>query len=126
MGPVAAILFTVVSAALAAFQVALLAGAPLGHYAWGGADRVLPPGKRVGSVIAIVLYAAFAFLALERAGVMDVFAPTPVVDIAMWVVTVYLATGIVLNAISRSRKERFVMTPVALVLTVLALLVALS
>lgn len=126
MGPVAAILFTLVLAALAIFQVALIAGAPLGHYAWGGADRVLPRQKRVGSVISIVLYAIFAFLALERGGVIDVFGSSIVVVIAMWVVTVYLASGIVLNAISRSRKERFVMTPVALVLTVLALLVALS
>ena len=38
----------------------------------------------------------------------------------------YLTLGVVMNAISRSKPERYAMTPVALALALLALLIALS
>ena len=44
----------------------------------------------------------------------------------MWVLTGYFALGIVMNAISRSKPERFTMTPVSLVLAGLCLVVALG
>jgi hypothetical protein len=39
---------------------------------------------------------------------------------------VYFALGIVMNAMSRSKPERYTMTPVAIVLTVLSLIIALG
>ena len=53
MSAIAAVAFTAVMVALAVFQLALIAGAPLGHFVWGGADRVLPRGKRIGSVVSL-------------------------------------------------------------------------
>ncbi len=84
--------------------------------------------KRVGSAISVVLYAAFAFLALERVGLVEVLPEEadPVVRIAMWVVFAYLVLGIPLNLASRSKPERLVMTPVVTVLAALALVLALS
>ena len=64
----AAVAAIVVLAALAVFQLALIAGAPLGRFAWGGQNRVLPVGFRVGSAISIVLYAVFGLILLQRAG----------------------------------------------------------
>ena len=126
LAPIAAVVFTVLLALLAAFQIALIAGAPIGRFAWGGQDRVLDPRKRVGSVVAVVLYVGFAVLALTRAGVLfDAGEALPVV-IAMWAVFGYLVLGVLLNALSRSRAERFVMTPVSLLLAILALVVALG
>ena len=46
-------------AGLAVFQVALIAGAPLGRMAWGGQHRVLP-APRLGSAASIPLYRFFA------------------------------------------------------------------
>ncbi len=126
MSAVAAIVFAVLLGLLAIFQIVLVAGAPLGHLAWGGQERVISRRKRVGSVVAVVLYVAFAALALVRAGVIGAASENVVVVVAMWVVVAYLALGIVLNALSRSRPERFVMTPVALLLAILALVVALG
>jgi hypothetical protein len=123
MSAIAAIAAVVVLALLAVFQLALVAGAPLGEYAWGGANRVLPQKMRVSSVVAVVLYAAIALVLLDRAGFIEVIAFDVVTT---WVVFGYFVLGIVLNAISRSTKERAVMTPVVLVLAVLSLLVALG
>lgn len=128
MSALAAVFFCVILAALAVFQVALIAGAPLGHLAWGGQDRVLPRTKRVGSVVSVVLYAAFALLALERANLIDLVpgGAEAVVRVLMWIVFAYLVLGIPMNLVSRSKPERYVMAPVAAVLAVLALLVALA
>ena len=53
---------------LAVFQVLLIAGAPLGRFAWGGQNAVLPARLRIGSAVSIVLYAVFAVLMLQVAG----------------------------------------------------------
>lgn len=110
---------------LAVFQLALIVGAPLGEFAWGGADRVLPLPKRIGSAVSIVLYGVIAAIILTRAGSGELADHGPIV-IAAWVVTGYFALGIILNALSKSRRERFTMTPIVALLTALSLIVALS
>jgi hypothetical protein len=119
-----AVLGVVVLAGLAVFQALLVAGQPFGRFAWGGQHVVLPTGLRVGSAVSIALYAGFAVLILSAAGALAVL-PAGFVDVAIWILTGYFALGIAMNAISRSRPERLVMTPVVLVLTVVCLVLAL-
>ncbi|MBF0671754.1 MAG: hypothetical protein IR160_04125 [Salinibacterium sp.] len=111
-------------AALAIFQVALIAGAPLGHFAWGGQHRILPAKLRIGSVVSIVLYGIFALIILAKVGAVPL--DETVADVAMWVLFAYFVLGILMNAISRSKPERYLMTPVCVVLAAASLLVALS
>jgi hypothetical protein len=114
----AAVVVSALLAALAVFQVTLIAGAPLGRFAWGGQSEVLPATLRVGSAVSVVLYAVIAWLvwrAVAQSG-----------DGWIWGITAYFALGIALNAISRSRPERLVMTPVVLLLAVSCLLIALG
>jgi len=121
----AAIAATIILAALAVFQLALALGAPIGRFAWGGRHEVLPTRFRIGSAVSIVLYAIFAAILLDRAGVIDVI-PDGASRIGAWVLTGYLVLGVAMNAISRSRSERFVMTPVVAILAVLSAIVASS
>jgi hypothetical protein len=126
MSESAAIIACVVLAGLAVFQLALVAGAPLGRFAWGGAHDVLPPRLRVGSAVAIVLYMLFALIILETAGLIAVLPGDALGRVGIWAIAVYFFVGAALNAISRSKAERAVMTPVALALGVLCLFVALG
>jgi hypothetical protein len=119
-----AVLAVVVLVGLAVFQGLLVAGQPLGRFAWGGQHVVLPTGLRVGSAVSIALYAGFAVLILCAARALSVL-PETFVDVAIWVLTGYFVLGIAMNAISRSRPERLVMTPVVLVLAVVCLVLAL-
>ena len=120
-----ALALTVILGALAIFQLALALGAPLGRFAWGGQHRVLPARLRVGSAVAIVIYALIAVIALVRVGAIDVL-PDLLATVAMWVVFAYFVLGIVLNAASRSKAERAVMVPVTIVLAVLSFLIAMG
>jgi len=122
---VAAVVVCVLLAGLAVLQLLLAAGRPLGRFAWGGQHEVLPRRLRIGSAVSVVLYALIAAVVLQAAGVIEVF-PEAVADVGIWVVTGYLALGVPLNAISRSRSERLVMTPVVLVLALGCLVVALG
>lgn len=125
MTEIAAIAACVVLAALAVFQGALIAGAPIGRFAWGGQHDVLPPRLRSGSAFSILLYIVFAIVILERAGLVTVFGAA-FAQTAGWVLFGYFVLGIVVNGISRSRSERNVMVPVCLLLAVLVLLVNLG
>jgi hypothetical protein len=110
---------------LAVFQLLLIAGAPLARFAWGGQHVVLPTGLRIGSAVSIALYGVFALLMLQTAGAFAVL-PDGLAGVAIWVLTGYFALGVAMNAASRSRPERLVMTPTVLVLTVVCLALALQ
>ncbi|MET0734159.1 MAG: hypothetical protein ABWY55_00725 [Microbacterium sp.] len=120
-----ALALTFVLAALAVFQLALILGAPLGRFAWGGQHRVLPPRLRLGSGVSILVYALIDVIAWDRVGAIDVF-PEPFAEIAMWIVFAYFVLGILMNAISRSRPERYTMVPVSIVLAALSLFIAMG
>jgi hypothetical protein len=119
----AAVASLVLLAALAAFQGLLVAGLPLGRFAWGGKNEVLPANLRVGSAVSIALYGVFAVLILQAAGALSLL-PDRVAGVAIWVLAGYFVLGIGMNAVSRSRPERLVMTPVVAVLAAACLVLA--
>lgn len=123
---IAALAACTVLAGLAVFQGALIGGAPLGRLAWGGQHDVLPARLRIGSALSIVLYALFGYAALARAGFAPPLVSDPVTSISIWVLTAYFALGVVMNGASRSKPERLIMTPTALVLTGLYLILAIG
>ncbi len=122
----AAAVFCLLMIGLAVFQFALIAGAPLGHLAWGGQDRVLPTRKRVGSGVSILLYAVFAVVVLQRADLVTIIPADAFVSVATWVLAGYFLLGIAVNGISRSKAERWTMAPLCVVLAALTVVVALS
>ena len=112
--------------ALAVLQALLIAGQPLGRFAWGGQHPVLPTKLRIGSAVSIVLYALFALIILATAQRAADGTGAGVTDVGIWALTAYFVMGVGMNAISRSRPERLLMTPVALVLAVVCLVLALA
>jgi hypothetical protein len=126
MTTLAAILFAVVTAGVIAFQVALALGAPWGAYAMGGAfPGRYPPRMRVAAAAQAVLLAVLALIVLASAGLLDV----PIISglpSLIWLVVVFSAVSLALNAISRSAGERRIWVPVALVMLGSSLIVALS
>ncbi len=71
------------------------------------------------------LYAVFALVILDRADAIDII-DNSVTTVAAWFIVGFMALGVAANAASRSKPERYVMTPVSLALTLTSLLVALS
>ena len=110
---------------LGVFQLLLAAGAPFGQFAWGGDHRVLPVQLRVGSIVSTVLYVAFAVVALDRAGLVSVL-PDQAAQVGVWVIAGVFLLGTIPNLISRSVPERYVMTPLTLLLSALSVVIGLG
>ena len=122
----AAIISIIIFSLLSVFQLLLIVGAPLGHFAWGGQHKTLPRKLRVGSAVSILIYAAFIVCILSKAAIWPILPEGTFLDVSLWIMTAYLTLGILLNAISRSRPERYTMTPVVFVLTICLFIIASS
>ena len=107
--------------ALAVFQILLACGAPLGRFAWGGQHEVLPGRLRVGSLVSMLIYVVLGWVILARAGQNN---GGGIVGVGAWVIAGFFLLSAVGNLASRSRSERYVMTPVALLLCGLTVVVA--
>lgn len=120
-----ALLFCGLLAGLAILQLGLIAGLPLGRFAWGGQYRILPARLRFGSGMAILIYGALALVILDRAHLIAIL-PDAWSSGSAWATVFYLALAVALNMISPSQAERRLMTPVAALLLCCALLVAMG
>lgn len=122
----AALVYGVVSIGVIAFQLALAAGAPWGAYAMGGAfPGQFPPQLRVAAVVQAVILALLSLVVLARAGI-----ALPKWSRAsrrwIWVVVVFSAISLVLNTITPSAGERAIWVPVALIMLVSSVIVAIG
>jgi peptidoglycan/LPS O-acetylase OafA/YrhL len=107
-------------AALAAFQVALVAGAPLGHAAWGGAHAHLTTNQRIGSAAAVAIYVAAIFVVRGRAA----GRAKRRYRWTTWALGPLLGLGAVANFASDSSWENYLLAPIAVVLAALCLVLA--
>jgi hypothetical protein len=113
-------------AGLVAFQLALIAGAPLAQAAWGGGHTVLPTSLRLGSAITVLIYSLASSVILRRGGFPIRWISGAVARWSAWAVVIILALSALANVASESPWERFLMAPTALILAVLSLVVVRS
>jgi hypothetical protein len=104
------------------FQALLVCGLPLGRFAWGGQQAVLPTRLRVGSLVSMFIYVLIGGVVVARAG--QDSGGDGILGVATWVIAGFFLLGAAGNLASRSRPERFVMTPVAVLLCALTVVVA--
>ncbi|MBP7094352.1 MAG: hypothetical protein KBB72_09930 [Candidatus Kapabacteria bacterium] len=117
--------FTLLSVLTIGFQIALGLGAPWGRFTLGGKyPDVLPMKARLIPVFSTVVLAFLIAIVLTRAGLIrpDLLEPS---RIAIWLPVTYMALGLGLNSVSKSKPERRLWVPVILVMLVCTLIVAL-
>lgn len=123
---IAAVAATVIFGGLTVFQFLLAAGLPLGSAAWGGKHRVLPGNLRISSLVSAGIFIISSILVLEKAGLVEVFGDQAIVKYGVGILAAFFGINAVTNYMSRSRIEKLIMTPTALVLCLLCLTVALT
>ncbi len=93
--------------------VLLVLGLPLGEYAMGGKYRVLPSQMRVATAISVVIQ-LFAILVLLQLGeILSIGLPENIAKGVGYFFGAYLVLNTLMNAVSKSKKERLVMTPLS-------------
>jgi hypothetical protein len=120
----AALVVAVGLACLVLFQLALIAGAPLGRAAWGGTQIRLPTSLRIASVGSILIYGLGALVVLRWAGFRIGWIPPMFAHWGTWALAVILTLSALINFLSQSSWERFIMGPAALLLAALSVFIA--
>ena len=92
---------------LAAFQLALAAGAPLGALAWGGRFRVLPGRLRWASLAVAGLAALGVVIVMQITGAGPRILPEIWLRPALGAFAAVFAMSLFANAASPSKPERF-------------------
>jgi len=121
----AAVLFSLITLGVIAFQLALACGAPWGAFAMGGAfPGKYPISMRIAAIVQSVILAAVALAVLSVAGVVAApWGPTP--TWAAWGIAALLTVGLILNLITPSAGERRIWAPVVAVMLACCIAVAL-
>jgi hypothetical protein len=110
---------------VAAFQVALVLGAPWGEYTQGGGTSgALSASGRIVAAVSCLLSILMAGAILARAGEGPMRRlPPRVVTVLAWITTVLAVITVVLNVITRSTAERAIQAPISIVLLLLVVTV---
>lgn len=112
--------------ATALFQLAIVLGAPLGEYAYGGQrEGKLPMPYRVASAVSFLVMLALAGHYLAQTGVLIPLLPADQNAIVNWVLVGFAALAALMNNITKSQKEKRLWGSTTLAMLLSAVLVAL-
>lgn len=109
------ILGAVLFGVIATMTVLVACGLPLGEFTMGGQHKVLPMGFRIAAVISVAIQIFAIIIILQAGGFIALWLPFKVVKNICFFFAAYLSLNTIMNLISRSRKEKYVMTPLSLI-----------
>ncbi|MCM3633938.1 MULTISPECIES: hypothetical protein [Paenibacillus] len=111
--------------AVAILYILLALGLPYGELAMGGKHKVMPKNMRFAIVISVFVQ-LFAILCILQAGhVISIEAIASFAKGACYFFAFYLIINTAMNAISKSKKEKLVMTPLSFITAICFFITAL-
>lgn len=96
-------------------SVLLICGVPLGELTMGGQYKVFPKKLRIVLVIQLLIQIFFIVIILQMGGLIPLWFSDKVTRTICIVMAVFLSLNTVMNLISKSKKEKYIMTPLSLV-----------
>ena len=96
-------------------SILLICGLPLGEFTMGGQYKVFPKKLRIVLVLQLAIQIFFVIIVLQMGGIIPLLFSGNVTKIICVVMAVYLSLNTVMNCISKSKKEKFIMTPLSLI-----------
>ena len=120
---IAAIIAVILFTGMSVFQLLLVLGLPFGRLAYGGKYDKLPSKMKISSLISIVIFIFASLSVLERAEIITIFNNLMFVTVFVWIIAFYLAFNTFMNAISKSRWEKLIMTPISLTIAICCFIV---
>ncbi len=96
-------------------SVLLICGVPLGELTMGGQYKVFPKKLRIILVIQLLIQIFFIVIILQMGGLIPLWFSDKVTKTICIVMAVFLSLNTVMNFISKSKKEKYIMTPLSLV-----------
>ena len=109
------ILGAVLFGVIATMTVLVACGLPLGEFTMGGQHKILPEKFRVMAVISVAIQIFAMIIILQAGGFIPLWLPFKVTKYICFFFAVYLSLNTIMNMISKSRKEKYVMTPISFI-----------
>ena len=109
------ILGAVLFGAIAIMTVLVACGLPLGEFTMGGQHKILPEKFRVMAVISVAIQIFAMIIILQAGGFISLWLPFKVTKYICFFFAAYLSLNTIMNMISKSRKEKYVMTPISFI-----------
>ena len=107
-------------------SILIICGLPLGELTMGGQYKIFPKKLRLVLVIQLLLQIFFVIIILQLGGVVSLWFTARTTKIIGTVMAVYLSLNSVMNFISKSKKEKYIMTPLSLISAVCLWITALQ
>lgn len=96
-------------------SILLICGLPLGEFTMGGQHKNLPKKFRIIAVVSLVIQIFALIIILQAGGFIRLWFTTNITKYVCFFFAVYLSLNTVMNLISKSKKEKYVMTPLSFV-----------
>lgn len=99
-------------------SVLIICGLPLGELTMGGQYKVFPKKLRIVLVTQLIFQIFFVIVILQMGDFFSFWFSKKVTKIICIVMAVYLSLNTVMNFVSKSKKEKCIMTPLSFVAAV--------
>ena len=109
------ILGAVLFGVIAIMTVLVACGLPLGEFTMGGQHKILPKNFRVMAVISVAIQIFTMIIILQAGGFIPLWLSFKVTKYICFFFATYLSLNTIMNMISKSKKEKYVMTPISLI-----------
>ena len=109
------ILGAVLFGVIAIMTVLVACGLPLGEFTMGGQHKILPKKFRVVAVILAAIQVFAMIIILQAGGFISLWLSFKLTKYICFFFAIYLSLNTIMNMISKSRKEKYVMTPLSLI-----------
>lgn len=109
------ILGAVLFGVIAIMTVLVACGLPLGEFTMDGQHKILPKKFRVMAVISVAIQIFAMIIILQAGGFVSLWLSFKVTKYICFFFAAYLSLNTIMNMISKSRKEKYVMTLLSLI-----------
>ncbi|WP_335996425.1 hypothetical protein [Fusobacterium polymorphum] len=109
------ILGAVLFGVIATMTVLVACGFPLGEFTMGGQHKTLPKKFRVVAVISVAIQIFAMIIILQAGGFISLWFSFNLTKYICFFFAAYLSLNTIMNMISKSRKEKYVMIPLSLI-----------
>ncbi len=109
------ILGAVLFGIIAIMTVLVACGLPLGEFTMGGQHKILPKKFRLAAVVSVAIQVFATIIILQTGGFIPLWLSFKVTKYICFFFAAYLSLNTIMNMISKSKKEKYVMTPISLI-----------
>lgn len=109
------ILGTILFLVIVVMTVLVACGLPLGEFTMGGQHRVLPKKFRIMAIVSVVIQIFAIIIVLQAGSFIPIWFSYKTTKYICFFFAAYLFLNTIMNLSSKSKKEKYVMTPISFI-----------